>query len=202
MKSTFCQAKPMLIAVALVAAIGVTDRVQAWAVSEHQSTILPMQLERPTAKEAGVQENIRFSLDTTDWVLDYEYEVPGLYLAEFVRTGQTVENWQELITIQNFIWHAQSNSVGTVFDELKQAREEECPGQTTWTIIQQDETSLLYENRSMPCLGWPEQHEIGRFLTGENNLFRISYTAKVETLLPEVRSFWIESFSAAEIYNQ
>jgi hypothetical protein len=193
----------MLIA-ALVAVIGVTDRVQAWAVPMgSQSTILPMQVEGPTVKEAAVQENLRFSLDTPDWVLGSEYEEAGHFLnIEFVRTGQTIENWQELLTIQNFAWPPQSNTTGAVFDEFKQLMEEECPGQVTWSVIQQDETSILYESHSMPCLDWPEQYEIGRFLMGEYNLFRISYTAKVETLLPEVRDFWIENFSEAEIYTQ
>ena len=202
MGSAFRLVKPMLMA-ALVTGIGVANRVQAWTVpNSFYSTIAPMQMEVSAAKEVAVQENVEFLLDNPDWVIGYEYEEPAFYLVEFVRTGQTTENWQELITIQGFAWDAESGSVGEIFDELKRIREEECPGQTTWSIIQQDETSLLYENHAMPCLGWPEHHEIGRILIGENNLFRISYTAKVETLLPEIRDVWIENFSTADIYTE
>jgi hypothetical protein len=64
----------------------------------------------------------------------------------------------------------------------------------------------LYEWHAKPCLGWPEQHEIGRIIIGNRLVFALHYAAKMPqdaAKMPQVpektRSQWINKFSQAVI---
>jgi hypothetical protein len=108
-----------------------------------------------------------------------------------------VQNWSELITIQNF-----ANIKGSphaFFEGLKVLREKKCPGTTTWNVIDKDERSILYEWKAKPCAGFPEQHEISRIIDGKWNRFRIAYTAKVSEIPAKTREAIVRGMSDAAV---
>lgn len=131
----------------------------------------------------------------------HHYEDPelGYYITEYLIEGDNIENWERLFTIQNFALRPELGSPREFYDTLVEFREEECPGTTSWNIIQQNEHSILYEWQSTACLGWPEQHEISRIIDGNFNRFRVAYTAKVDVLSPEERQEWLDRLSEAHI---
>ena len=144
------------------------------------------------------QEAIRWSFENAHWVLGYSKEVKGKYsIIEFVPKGETVEDWSELVTIQDFA--NISGSPETFLNQLKSLREKLCPGSTIWNVIAKDEHSILYVWKAKPCAGWPDQHEISRILDGKWNRWRIAYTAKVQEISKEKRNKWIQSLSKATI---
>lgn len=150
--------------------------------------------------EKPVEEGISWPIPLLgkEWVLGFEQEEAGEYfLLELVLKGETVHNWSELITIQNF-----ANTKGSpeaFFEGLKVLREKRCPGSTTWNVIDKDERSILYEWKAKPCAGFPEQHEISRIIDGKWNRFRIAYTAKASEIPAETRDAFIQSMSDAAV---
>ena len=145
------------------------------------------------------KEGLQFSLPTDrKWITGYAQAVEGKYtITELVPEGETVQNWSELITIQNFA--GMSGTPENLFEQLKAIRERTCPGSTKWTLIEKDDRSILYEWRATPCAGYPDQHEISRIIDGNWNRFRIAYTAKVSEISAEKRDIMIQSLSEATI---
>lgn len=131
------------------------------------------------------------------WKVGYEAEIPNQHaLTEFIREGDDINNWRELITIQSFnrkSWGGPSPEDS--LNGLKAIREKECPGVTEWKVIEKDENSILYEWQAKPCRGWPDQHEIAKIIYGKYNRFVIRYTAKVYQLPPDTRTKWIKRFA-------
>lgn len=115
----------------------------------------------------------------------------GYAIYEFTREEEDINNWQELVTVQNFSKTWGGPSPEDALNSLMEVREKECPGQTKWNIIEKDENSIAYEWQAKPCLGWPDQHEIAKVIDGQYNRFRIAYTAKTYQLSPERRNEWI-----------
>jgi hypothetical protein len=119
-------------------------------------------------------------------------------ILEFVREGDDINNWKELVTYQNFGRDGKESPEDRL-NKLKAIREKECPGATEWNVIDKNESHILYEWHAKPCLGWPEQSEIATIVVGKHNLFTLHYAAKVHELAPDVRAKWIKTFSAAAI---
>jgi hypothetical protein len=57
-----------------------------------------------------------------------------------------------------------------------------------WTVIQQDETSILYERPNVNCPGYLHQHEIGRIVMGKWYLWWISYRIRNKILSEDEKS--------------
>ena len=154
------------------------------------------QADQAKPQEEGLQWSI--PAGGTHWVTGNSKYIEGKYsLTELVPKGETVQNWSELITIQNF-----ASVLGTPeahLNQLKTIREKHCPGSTTWNVIAKDEHSILYEWKAKPCAGWPDQHEISRFIDGQWNRFRIAYTAKVKEISADKRELMIQSMSKATV---
>src|SRR5262249_28800514 len=127
-------------------------------------------------------------------------EIPKQYsIAEFIREGDDIKNWKELVTLQNYVPPWGGPSPEDALNGLKAVREKNCPGVTTWNVIARDETSILYEWQAKPCLGWPDQHEIARIIYGKYNRFLLRYTVKVDEMPPEERTKWIGILLQAKI---
>jgi len=152
------------------------------------------------ADDKPVEEGLSWRQVPSDreWVLGFLEEKPGEFsITEFVPKGETVENWSELMTIQNFA--KTRGSPEEFFEGLKALREKRCPGSTTWNVINKDERSILYEWKAKPCAGFPEQHEISRIIDGKWNRFRIAYTAKVSEIPAETRDAFVQSMADATV---
>ncbi|MGB6828907.1 MAG: hypothetical protein WBE41_12750 [Terracidiphilus sp.] len=119
-------------------------------------------------------------------------------ILEYVRAGDDINRWKELVTIQKFIGTKQS-SPEQELNLLKALREKECPGITEWNVIEKDESSILYEWHAKSCQSWPEQHEIARILLGNKVKYFLRYTVKAFEMTQEARTQWIQTFSSASI---
>jgi len=143
-------------------------------------------------------------------------------MTEFVREGETLDNWTELITWQSYKKERTFPSETLVNMQRENIRAM-CPG-VVWNVIKQQER-FLYEWRIANCK--PSRAELQRFLKqaeekrmefkgdetalsadqhvialaieGEWTVWHISYTAKVKELSKEKRAEWIQRFSDTRV---
>jgi hypothetical protein len=157
----------------------------------------PVQKKGDAGAEKPQTEGLAWSIPIdTKWITGNYYYAEGKYMInELVPEGETIKDWSELITIQNFA--GTKGSPEAFLEGLKAIREKNCPGSTTWNVLARDDRSILYEWRSEPCAGFPHQHEISRILDGNWNRFRIAYTAKVKEISTATRNSMIISMSEA-----
>jgi hypothetical protein len=144
-------------------------------------------------------ERLHFEVEP-GWKVGYQAEIPQKFsITEFIREGDDINNWKELLTIQNYVPSWGGSSPENALNELKTAREKNCPGGTRWNVIEKNKDSVLYEWQAKPCLGWPDQHEIARIIFGKYNRFVVRYTVKQYKMPDEQRDYWIGRFSKAGI---
>ena len=84
---------------------------------------------------------------------------------------------------------------------MKDFMERRCPGGSLWRVFRNDEIGILYERRSKPCRGQPEEHEVGRYVDGELNRFKVWYAKRVARMPDAERDMWIDYFTKAVIVN-
>jgi hypothetical protein len=120
---------------------------------------------------------------------------------EFIRVGDDIGNWKELVNIFHVGSKGPSNlSYEKNLENILALREKLCPGATTqYAVIEKSENSILYEWQAKPCLSSPEQHEIGRMMSGTHERFFLHYAAKGTEVAPAARAAIIKTFSAATI---
>jgi len=119
-------------------------------------------------------------------------------ITEFVRPGQAVENWKELVTS-----HALNKTyLGSVEDHMaayKKGLGVRCPGSTV-EVIRQMPDGPLYEAHIVNCQQGADEYMLARILDGTSTRFIVQYGVRSEVMMtPERRAEWIEKLMAVEI---
>lgn len=138
---------------------------------------------------ASAQESLNFRLPD-GWELGSPVQqTRDELLMEFVKKGEKIDSWTELLTMQQF---RRKGSPREFFDQLKGTRERGCPAVTEWRIVEEDSNAVLYEwNTTAVCEGQPVQWEVARLVFGRNTGYRVAYTTRSQ-LNAEPRAKWIE----------
>ena len=138
------------------------------------------------------QENLKF-FPPPNWELGQPpQQTKDTLLMEFVKKGEKLETWTELLTVQQFRRTRSSPPPREFYDALKALREKLCPGQSEWQVVEEADGTLLYEWRTTEtCQGHPPQSELARLLYARNTYYRVAFTTRAQ-LTPETRTGWIE----------
>ncbi|WP_155834257.1 hypothetical protein [Halotalea alkalilenta] len=117
-------------------------------------------------------------------------------LVEFVRPGESVESWSELFTIQFFedVYVSPERAMYLLMAGIR----EQCPD-ATWTVINEERNSVMYEWTASACDLYPAQHEIVRLLRGNDGVHRIAFVKKTDLMPEELRNKWIDVFLKAYV---
>jgi len=136
-----------------------------------------------------------------DFALAYQDrdEAVGRNLMEFIRKGDTLEAWREIVTIESFeLLKWGGGSPDEVLEATRVAREQACPGATTWNVIARDAHRVVYEwNTDTPCMGHPPQWEIAAVVFGKLDRFRLAYASKTGPPSARERDLWTQIFELA-----
>jgi hypothetical protein len=144
-------------------------------------------------------ERLRFDFET-GWRRAYSAETPSSsQIHEFVREGDDINSWKELVTIQNLVKSQYGTSADATFRRLKADVERKCPNLTHWQIVASTPNSVLYEWTAEPCQTWPDTHEIAKIVEGKYNYFVVRYTIKAQRIAEDVRASWLRRISEATI---
>lgn len=139
----------------------------------------------------SAQENLNFR-PPQGWTPGNVQETKDQLLMELVKAGETVANWTELLTVQQFRRSSGSPSPREFYDQLRAVREARCPGVSEWRIVAEETATVLYEwNTSGPCDSQPAQWEIARLIFAQKTGYRVAYTTRTQPTA-EVRSTWTD----------
>jgi hypothetical protein len=154
------------------------------------------------------------------WKVAQQKQTEVWRVKEFVREGETSDNWTEQIYWWSFKKGSTSVPPETEVNRSREFIQAICPG-VVWNIIERKEKVIVYEWRISNCNpGRAEletlakghggirpgpkveldkltgdQHVINLYIEGEWTIWRIGYTAKVKELSKEKRAEWIQRFS-------
>ena len=161
----------------------------------------------------------------TGWKVARTREQPGVQrFREFVREGETLASWSEIVS-----WHSLKKGpiappVETELDDQKAFLQELCPD-LVWNVVERRGNAIVYEWRiadckpSRPALEklargqgpfrpdpgvtlesfTVDQHAIALYIEGRWTVRRIVYTMKVRELAAAKREEWIRRWSDTRV---
>ena len=140
----------------------------------------------------GVTLPSYFKDGETPW--ERAYEADGI--VEMVRSGQTLDDWTELLTIQTFDKDVLVGSIDEMVDAHQKRLIERCPG-STFGEVQRSPNSILFESNIVGSDA-PDEQNVSRILDGEQFRFFIIYAVREPLQMTEARKTdWIERLSNA-----
>ncbi|MBT8126180.1 MAG: sel1 repeat family protein [Gammaproteobacteria bacterium] len=148
------------------------------------------------AKAAEQGQPLHFKFEP-GWKIGRYVERPNQHALEFIREGDDIDNWKELLSIQILPPFWGGPSAQDALEKLKALQEQICPGVTIWNVIDKDEKSILYEWQARPCRSWPDQHEVARIMFGKDKTYKLRYVQKTYQMPTELRDKWINKFMDA-----
>jgi hypothetical protein len=150
----------------------------------------------------AAEEHLKFSLDDS-WILANRQSDPArqVRIMEFVRRGESLQAWTELVTMQNFGRARMKLRPEEMAAQLESKMRARCPS-VAWNVIERRADGLVYEWRIADCAPNPDQHEIARIVEAKMNTWRLSYTRKGAELAPEQRQQWLGWLGEATMYER
>ena len=147
----------------------------------------------PIQRSPSYQEDLVGGFDPKEWTVGRQSSDQNQRIVEFVRPGEKIDNWTELLTM-----HVRRKPTNPVPIDALVARvnadlAKACPNGLVQNVIAQgsptetEEASILYEWRFKNCPSRADQHEVLRVIYGKFNIFRLAYLVKTQALAPEKR---------------
>jgi hypothetical protein len=121
------------------------------------------------------------------------------HLITYIREGDDINHWKEIFTYLYGVRRRGLRPPDQEYGVLKRDTEKQWPGLTNWSVIAQDENSILYEWHTDWSARTKEECNITRIIHTKYNWFTLTYAAKVHELAPDTRAQWIKTFSDVTI---
>ncbi|MBL4771037.1 MAG: hypothetical protein JKY61_07830 [Planctomycetes bacterium] len=122
----------------------------------------------------------------------------GGSILEYVPAGQTVKNWSELFTVQLF--KIKDTSPAHAIDSMRERIKGVCPDVSFLTIATEPFSST-YEFWTLGNESFDAQHELGRFLVGDEGLHRVAYAQKGPRMDATTRARWLTTITTAVVFD-
>ena len=125
----------------------------------------------------------------------------------YIKQGETLDNWKEKVEITELPiaitslnskvhWNPES-----VMNSEKDKKKRMNCFIDMWTVLQKEETSILYEWQYIICPGYLHQHEIGRIVMGRWYLWWLSYGVRGNPPSAEHRKELIDNLTKAKVVS-
>lgn len=148
-----------------------------------------------TTGSREVPERWSFAFDSRQWQLGHQAGNPQKAIREYVLTGETVQNWSELVTS---FYSAGDVAPRAVFEQFRHEMSRGCPSLRV-SIIEESADTMIFEWQHDGCQGYPAQHEIRRISRSKRGVLSLSFVEKARQLAAEKRTTWISILKAATI---
>jgi len=110
-------------------------------------------------------------------------------------------NWDERV-VESAIFAAQESLPVRQAMEMSKRRQERRCVKVVWNVIRDDDRDILYEwSRALGCHGRGPQHQIGRYVAGNEGMHHITYTAETPALSRQRRDAWIRRIEDATLQD-
>ena len=149
---------------------------------------------------AAAQETVQASFDDRQWKLGYENYNPDkkAVIKEFVPEGETIEAWNELITLQFFEDLQNKITVAQFLQKVQDGIQKACP-EVKWSTVSEQEKEAVYRWSIQGCPGQPDQTEITRVFAGQEGMHIWHYSAKDSKLDLKKQKEWIDRLGTFQL---
>jgi hypothetical protein len=158
----------------------------------------------PIQSGPSYQEGLIGGFDINEWTVGHHVSDKNQRIVEFVRPGEKIDNWTELLTSQVFRKPAEPERIDSMVARVHSDIAKACPSFVRNVIAQgvpteTEEASIIYEWKINKCHPHADQHEVAKIIYGKFSIFRLAYVAKTGELPAEKREKWIQALKSATI---
>jgi hypothetical protein len=140
----------------------------------------------------------RLPLDVREWSVGHRIANQSGSVAEWVRNGETVQDWTRLFTVQRMFRRGGTTSARDLVKKIEADVKRVCPNAEV-KVLRDGAKDLLYEWRIPEGSRLAAQHEIARIVIGKNDAHRIAYKGRGAQLPSEERARWLEHIREARL---
>lgn len=148
------------------------------------------------AQDAAVVDRVTLDLPDHDpgWEVGHSDSSGGSYIVEYVRKGESVEDWSELVTVLFTATPSTPQTFAQSMDFLRHELGKNCRS-FEWSETHRTDSELVVDWRHRGCAA-PAQHVVARFFLSDGGLYSLQYARKTPTALEEETiSLWQGVFS-------
>lgn len=152
-----------------------------------------------TLRSKPYRYSVDFDSEGPRWQEASHTQTRGVMTREYVRPGETLASWRELLTVQVFEKARRGGGFPAppaAEAALRATMSARCPD-VAWNELAADSAGVLYEWRVSGCARQPDQHEIARIVEGAGARARIAYARKGGAMPDSVRASWAERLRRA-----
>jgi hypothetical protein len=137
-------------------------------------------------------------LEEGTWVVGFrDMNAPG-ELVEYVRRGESVDNWTEMFSERTLPDLQKTSTPGDSFADYKKTIKENCPD-AKWTLIEDSSADVVYQMTPGTCEESRPAYEIGRFMSGGRALYQLLWQSKSQTVDQKQKDAWISTLTSSEV---
>ena len=145
-----------------------------------------------------LQKKLNLCFDDRSWKLGWSQNKDGAVYEEYVLTGETAENWSELVTIQ-FFPGLNKNTTLDVFEGMQKTNLSSVCSLVKWESVYQSADERIWKWNIGGCPGQPDQSEIARLKKTDNGFHLWHYAIKKSPMSPEKEKTWLANLKAVEV---
>ena len=159
----------------------------------------------PMQRGQSYQEDLMGGFNPSEWTIGNSKADRNQRITEFVRHGEKIDNWTELLTMQALRKPVDPEPIAAMVARVHADDAKSCPNGFMQNVIAQgfptdtEEASIIYEWQFTNCPPHADQHEVAKIIYGKFNIFRLAYVAKTKKLAPEKREQWIKQLKDTKI---
>ena len=146
-------------------------------------------------------DTIVFHFDNRSWKLGWQGPDPKNQLFnEYVISGETVENWTELVTIQMLPGVQKTIDAKSFAMEAISELGKKFGSEFSGTAYSNEDSADILVQWQVEGLGKNNGYEIARYFPGKNSLIIIHYASK-SPISDQHRDAWVELLQAAKVVD-
>lgn len=149
------------------------------------------------AQDAGVGDRVSLELPDHDprWEVGHTDSSGATFIVEYVRKGESVEDWSELVTVLFTAIPLTPETFAPYIDLLRHELGKNC-WSFEWSEEHRTDTELVLDWRHRGCAPHPAQHVVARYFLADGGVYSLQYARKTPTALEEETiSLWQDVFS-------
>lgn len=146
-------------------------------------------------------EQVVLKFDGRQWSMANQTQNEQQAMQEFTLKGESVNNWNELVTVQAFSGLQLNVSPEDYMNGMMKSLKQICP-KAEHKLIRKGDNDIVFEWEIKTCSGQEKQYEIDRVIAGDKAMYVIHYATKKIPVSPETRKEWIKLVDAASLVSE
>lgn len=136
--------------------------------------------------------------DKTRWRLGYRVINRFESRSQYVPDKQSVQKWEELYTVQRLHGLATRKTLQEMMTQIREALQKANPD-IKFQALANDQRDVMFYTQTPGSKDAPSEYEIVRLVAGKEDVHRLAYTRKAESLPRELAQQWIDLLGKAKL---